>query len=50
MTGLGYVGLPSECFHQSSQACRVQAGGGSLHVSEAFHIDAKSPLVLPDTS
>ena len=40
--------LPGECFQQRCQANRVQAGGGSVHVWEAYHSGAQSPLVLPD--
>ena len=42
--------LPSERFQQRCQACRVQAGGGSVHIWGAFHSCVKSPLVLPDCS
>ena len=40
--------LPGEHFRPGCQAHRVQAGGGSFHVWEAFHNSAKSPLVLLD--
>ena len=40
--------LSGESFQQKCQAYRLQAGGGSVHVSGAFHSGAKSPLVLPD--
>ena len=40
--------LPNEHFQQRCQAYRVQAGGGSIHVWEAYNSGAKSSLVLPD--
>ena len=40
--------LPGERFRPGCQAHRVQDGGGSVHIWEAFHNSAKSPLVLPD--
>ena len=40
--------LPGECFQQRCQAYRVEAGVGSVHVWEAFHSGAKSPLVFPN--
>ena len=43
MTGLGDVVY----LHQRCQVCKVQAGGGLVHVWGAFHSGAKLPLVLP---
>ena len=40
--------LPGERFQQRCQAYRVQAGGDSVHIWEAFHSGAKSPFVLPN--
>ena len=40
--------LPGEHFQQRCQAYRVQAGGGSVHLWEAFHSGSKMPLSLPD--
>ena len=40
--------LPGDRFQQRCQGYRVQAAGGSVHVSGTFHSGAKSFLVLSD--
>ena len=33
--------LSEEHFQENCEAARIQAGGGSIHISETFHNDAK---------
>ena len=40
--------LSVEHFREDCEAARIQAGGGSIHISETFHNDAKSPILPLD--
>ena len=40
--------LPGKHFQEDCQATRIQAGGGSNHISETYHNDAKYSILPLD--